>query len=218
MVWILDEDKDTTSAVVDGGNGWLEERATENILTAAHLVHERSGADIVLGRDTGAAPLPALCTLRTQLVDLLANLHMLARLSPRDAVPCRSRDNAEAARRHADDFYHDLACCGLLESPFWMQPERADGGEAAAQMFDRIAHGCDAMLGGRQLFRPLFATEPKDMDDILRATAPSVRRGGNTFVFALDALRVPNMLAPHRTTCCRRSDFIWCMLNVRRGR
>ena len=220
----MDEDKDVTQAIfasrtADGGRK-LGECQVEHLLTAAYAVHEQHGASVVLGQDTGSAPLPALCTLRTQMVDLVANLQLLAHMSPHDVVPDQSMENLGAAledQRHIDGYYHDLSqdCFDHLESPWWLPPSNAS--ETAEEMFCRIAHGIESVFCGQQLFRPLFALEPGSEEDALLAS-PSTRRGGNTFVFDLEALLVPNMLVPLDELSCRRSDFIWAMLNQQMGR
>ena len=232
VVWILDEDKDVahvTAAVgarhstgdrnQSVGGLRLEEVEVENLVSAALALQTQHDAAVVLGCDTGSAPLPALCTLRTQLVDLTANLHMLARMRPEDTVPCRSGENVEAALEHGmASFFHDLSPSGRshLEWPFWLQP--AAGGESARAMLDRIADVSGGIFTGQQIFRPLFITEPEDLSKALPATQ-SFCRGGNTFVFDLEALLVPNMLMEQREgLACRRSDFVWAMLNICQGR
>jgi len=210
VAWILDDDKRLAPLVVEDGR--LTRRPFDVVGAIAEL--RASGADIVLGVDTGAAPLPAASTLRTQLVDLSANLAAMRGMGPATPWPDRAAEN----RRHAasaPDYYYDLARSHTahLEAPFWFE---SDGeGVDVRTAFVQLCERAPRILAGEQVFRPLFIDADTPM-----SLRPSVRRGGNTLVFDADALvDVPQVvpIADGRPT--RRSDMVWALLNAHvRGR
>ncbi len=210
VAWILDDDKRLAPLVADGGR--LVRRRCD--VVGAILRLRSSGADVVLGVDTGAAPLPAAATLRTQLVDLGANVAAMRALGPDAGWPDRTAENlAHAGAAH--DFYYDLSRLHTchLELPFWFSADRPDVPvrEAFAQLCERAPR----ILAGEQVFRPLFVEWGAKLE--LRA---SIQRGGNTLVFDPDALvDVPQLVPSPDGRPTRRSDMVWALLNQRiRGR
>ncbi|HET9625556.1 MAG TPA: glycosyltransferase [Kofleriaceae bacterium] len=210
VAWILDDDKRLLPLVADRGR---IARQGHDVVDAI-LRLRASGADVVLGVDTGAAPLPAAATLRTQLVDLGANVAAMRTLGPDVRWPDRSAENLAYARE-ARDFYYDLSRLHTwhLELPFWFAADRPDVSvrEAFAQLCARVPR----MLAGEQVFRPLFVERGAEL--VLR---PSIRRGGNTLVFDRGALvDVPQIVPSPDGRPTRRSDMVWALLNVQlRGR
>ena len=88
--WVLDDDKRIGK--------WTTPEAAARLVDV--LTRLRSdGVAVALGLDAGSAPLPVLATLRGELVDLKANLDMLAGLRPDAPVPDRSAENAQTWRR-----------------------------------------------------------------------------------------------------------------------
>jgi 2-polyprenyl-3-methyl-5-hydroxy-6-metoxy-1,4-benzoquinol methylase len=205
VAWILDDDMRLDPLVSAGGTS--ERRRMPLIPHLARL--REDGVDIAIGNYTGAAPLPALSTLRVQMVDLLANLRWLATLPPDARLPDRSASNA-AARAGRRDFYYDLSHreTDRLETPFWL--EQAHEAETVQAACDRLCTNLERILDGQQLFRPLvldaataLAFEPSD----------TLYRGGNTFVFNVDALAdVPNAVPDIGGRATRRSDMIWTLM------
>jgi SAM-dependent methyltransferase/GT2 family glycosyltransferase len=204
VAWILDDDMRLDPLVDIGGT-----RRRQRMPLIPYLARlRRDGVDIAIGNYTGAAPLPALSTLRVQMVDLLANLRWLAGLSPDAPLPDMSGANA-AMRSGRRDFYYDLSHreTDRLETPFWLEP--AHSGESVGTAAERLCAGLGRMLDGEQLTRPL-------VEDAAAMAAFSLtehlHRGGNTFVFNVEALGdVPNAVPDIGGRITRRSDMIWSL-------
>jgi len=205
VAWILDDDMRLDPLVSTGGAGGRQRMPLIPLL--ARLRAE--GVDVAIGQYTGAAPLPALSTLRVQMVDLVANLRWLALLPPDATLPDRSACNA-ASRAGRRDFYYDLSHkeTDRLETPFWLEPEHET--ETVHAACERLCKQLERILDGQQLFRPLVL-------DAVAAQAfersPALHRGGNTFVFNADALAdVPNAVPDIGGRATRRSDMIWTLM------
>ena len=174
--------------------------------------HAGGALDIVLGAFTGAPPLPFAATVRVQLVDLVASLAWLASLDPRATLPDRSAENA-ALRLGRRDFYYDLSRSETdrLETPFRITP--AFPGERAGEAFERMAAAAERILAGEQVFRPLAIEAGIDP---LASIGEGLQRGGNTFVFDVEALRLaPNPSPSIDGRPSRRSDMVWTLLQQR---
>jgi len=210
VAWILDDDKRLDPLVYDGGQ--FARRRFDVIGAIAKLRSSR--ADVVLGVDTGAAPLPAMTTLRTQFVDLSANLAAMRALGPDARWPDRTAENVEHARL-APDYYYDLARSHTwhLELPFWFRAEVSDA--PVRDVFRQLCRAAPRVLAGEQVFRPLFTDAGVEL-----TLRPSIRRGGSTLVFAADSLvDVPQVVPATDGRPTRRSDMVWAFLNAHvRGR
>ena len=175
---------------------------------------KKSGASVVLCEVTGDPPLPALGCLRTQLVDLYHNLHLLAALAPGSRFTDSGEEN-RLARMASPDYYYDLSGSGSrhLELPFWYEAEgdRPAVGEVFREMVGRL----QGIPGGVQVFRPLAQGNPRDPESALE---PSISRGPATLVFDLQALReFPNTVPAVDGADLRRSDMVWSLLNKYAG-
>ena len=210
IAWILDDDKRLAPLVHEGGR--LIRQPFDVVGTIARL--RSSGAAVVLGADTGAAPLPMAATLRTQLVDLAANLAAMRTLGPEADWPDGVTENVEHAHA-APDFYYDLARPHTwhLELPFWFRPEPSE--VRVRDAFVQLCARAPRMLAGEQVFRPLFI----DGHGAL-TLRPSIQRGGSTLVFDAAALvDVPQVVPAPEGRPTRRSDMVWALLNAHmRGR
>ena len=205
VAWILDDDMRLDPLVSTGATA--QRRRMPLIPLLGRL--RAQGVDIAIGNYTGAAPLPALSTMRVQMVDLLANLRWLATLPPTARLPDRSACNA-AMRAGRRDFYYDLSHreTDRLETPFWLEPVHE--AETVAAACERLCTSLERILDGQQLFRPLVLDA-----EAAHAFAPSdaIYRGGNTFVFNADALGdVPNAVPDIGGRATRRSDMIWTLI------
>lgn len=202
VVWIPDDDV-RLDPLVSTPRG-LQRCRRPIVPQIQHL--RRTGADIVIGSDTGAAPLPFASTLRVQLVDLVATLHVLANLEPTAPMPTSERRHAALRAGRRDDYY-DLSRSETdrLESPFVASP--AEPTEVAAQTFERIAARAHRILAGEQVFRPLVV----DAASGLWVEAGSgLFRGGNTLVFDVDALAdTPNVASVFDGATARGWSISW---------
>ncbi|WP_050415240.1 glycosyltransferase [Azoarcus sp. CIB] len=211
VAWILDDDMRLDPLLAFGAK--LRRTRYPLVPWLAKLRDE--GVDIAIGSYTGAAPLPTLSTLRVQLVDLVATLRWLARLDPDEALPDMSLKNA-ALRLGKRDYYYCLSHheTDRLETPFWLLPEYP--GETVGAAFERLCSNLHRLLSGEQLFRPLAidaaALANFDLKDALH-------RGGNTWIFDIEALRdAPNAVPEIRGRVTRRSDMIWALIQRDRYR
>ena len=219
VVWIVDDDMRLDPLVI-GEDGRLRRQAhaLAPVLRELRRLHAGGELDVAIGTYTGAPPLPFAATVRVQLVDLAASLRWLASRDPRAALPDRSMENA-ALRSGRRDYYYDLSRgeTDRLETPFPVTP--AFPGESAGEAFERLAGVAERILAGEQVFRPL-ATEAGI--DPLESIGGGLRRdgrfqrGGNTFVFDVEALRLaPNPSPAIDGRPSRRSDMIWTLLQER---
>ena len=226
VVWIVDDDMRLDPLVI-GEDGQLQRqpRALAPVLRELRRLHAGGELDVALGTYTGAPPLPFAATVRVQLVDLAASLRWLASLDPRAALPDRGRENA-ALRSGRRDYYYDLSRkeTDRLETPFPITP--AFPGESAGEAFERLAGtgegstagAAERILAGEQVFRPLATDAGIDPLESLGGglRRDGFQRGGNTFVFDVETLRLaPNPSPAIDGRPSRRSDMIWTLLQER---
>lgn len=210
VVWIVDDDMRLDPLVIEE-DGRMRRRAgiLGPTLQKLHHLHMSGAVDIAIGTCTGAPPVPFVATVRVQLVDLIASLWWLASQEPRAALPDRGIENAAllSGRR---DYYYDLSRneTDRLETPFWVTP--VFHGESVRETFERISHKAERILAGEQVFRPL-AIEANI--DALEWINDGIQRGGNTFVFDTETLRLaPNLSPIINGRPSRRSDMIWALM------
>ena len=218
VVWIVDDDMRLDPLVIgEDGRLWRQPRALAPVLRELRRLHAGGELDVAIGTYTGAPPLPFAATVRVQLVDLAASLRWLASLDPRAALPDRGRENA-ALRSGRRDHHYDLSRTETdrLETPFPIVP--AFPGESADEAFERLAGAAERILAGEQVFRPLAAEAGIDPLESIRGglRRDGFQRGGNTFVFDVEALRLaPNPSPAIGGRPSRRSDMIWTLLQER---
>ena len=210
VVWIVDDDMRLTPLVAQNdGRLQRQPQRLAPLLRELRRRHAGGELDVAIGTCTGAPPVPFAATVRAQLVDLVASLQWLAVLDPQTALPDRSLDNA-ALRANRRDYYYDLSRkeTDRLETPFALIP--VSPGESAERAFERLACTVVRMFAGEQVFRPLV-TPP--CIDPLAPMDDGLQRGGNTFVFDVEALRLaPNPAPTIDGRPSRRSDMIWALL------
>lgn len=210
VVWIIDDDMRLDPLVIEV-DGRIRRRAgiLGPALRKLHDLHVSGAVDIAIGTCTGAPPVPFAATVRVQLVDLVASLWWLASQDPRAVLPDRSMENA-AARSGRRDYYYDLSRdeTDRLETPFWITP--VFFGESVRAAFERISLRTVRILAGEQIFRPLAT---KADIDALEGMDEGVQRGGNTFVFDTETLKLaPNLSPIINGRPGRRSDMIWAFM------
>lgn len=212
IVWIVDDDMRLDPLVIKE-NGRLQRRGQDlaPLLRELRRLRASGAVDIALGTYTGAPPLPFAATVRVQLVDLVASLQWLASQDPQAILPNRNAENAALRSGHRD-YYYDLSRkeTDRLETPFWITPASPD--ESVGEAFRRIANRAERILAGEQIFRPLAI---EDGIDPLRAIDNGLQRGGNTFVFDIEALKLPNSSPTIEGRKSRRSDMVWALLQKR---
>ena len=211
VVWIVDDDMRLDPLVVDH-DGRLRRRPLDLVpmLQDLRKRHASGDVDIAIGAYTGAPPLPFAATVRVQLVDLVASLQWLAAQDPRAVLPDPSGENA-ALRSGRRDYYYDLSRSETdrLETPFLVTP--ASPGERVGEVFERVAGAAERILAGEQVFRPLAIESGP-----LELAGDGLQRGGNTFVFDVETLRLaPNPSPAIDGRPSRRSDMLWALLQRR---
>lgn len=206
VVWLLDDDM-RIAPLVDLG----DEIFRQELPLAWRLQQLReAGADIAICPYTGAPPLPTLSALRVQMVDLAATIRALAKESIQAVAP-DFREHNRRLRQARRDYYYDLSHIETdrLETPFLF--ERESNGESCENMIDRLMDQLEGILSGRQLFRPLIARSSEINKFVIQEKG--CHRGGNCFVFDLEALVDTDNSAPEvsgRPT--RRSDMMWALI------
>ena len=204
VAWILDDDK-RLSVTVRCGDATVE-RATPDIGALREL--RARGVQVVIGPDTGAAPLPFTATLRMQLVDLAHHLAVWEGRPPHE--PWLGATGADvAARSSLHDLHYDLSRhTDHLETPLPLSPP-ADG-LTCSDAAEMISRRIDRLLAGEQVFRPLtLEAEALPAD----AATPSVQRGGSTIFFdPRHLLAYPQTIARLGDRHVRRSDMLVAML------
>ena len=211
VVWIVDDDM-RLDPLVAGKDGRLQRRPLDLVpmLQVLRRRHASGDVDVAIGAYSGAPPLPFAATVRVQLVDLVASLQWLAARDPRAVLPDLSDENA-ALRSGRRDYYYDLSRSETdrLETPFRVTP--AFSGERVGEAFERVAGAAERILAGEQVFRPLVI-EPGP----LALAGDGLQRGGNTFVFDVETLRLaPNPSPAIDGRPSRRSDMLWALLQRR---
>ena len=211
VVWILDDDM-RLDPLVAGKDGRLQRRPLDLVpmLQDLRKRHASGDVDIAIGAYTGAPPLPFAATVRVQLVDLVASLQWLAAQDAGAVLPDPIGGNA-VLRSGRRDYYYDLSRSETdrLETPFRVTP--AFSGERVGEAFERVAGAAERILAGEQVFRPL-AIEPGHLE----LADDGLQRGGNTFVFDVETLRLaPNPSPAIDGRPSRRSDMLWALLQRR---
>jgi len=207
VAWILDDDMRLDNLVWRGGA--RVERAPLDFVGAVARLRD-TGLAIAIGTCTEAPPVPFASCVRTQLVDTWHNLELLAALGPDAEFPELLAENM-ATRARFGDYYYDLSRreTDQLETPFWYVPE--SGHRCAGEVLMEIVERLPRILAGEEVFRPLVQDASLDP---LAHLQPSVHRGGNAFVFDLEALRdFPNAVPSIGGGDTRRSDMVWSLLN-----
>lgn len=203
--WILDDDK-RLSVQVDCGDGRVIERASPDLAVLCAL--QDGGADVAIGPDTDAAPLPFTATLRVQLVDLEHHLRVLSAAAPESLLADRSAADS-AVRASLEDSYYDLSRhTEHLETPFTLplSVERSVAGDSLAFVAEKVHR----LLAGEAVFRPLRINAA---ELARREGRPSIQRGGSAIFFDPGALlEFPHTLARIGDRYVRRSDMLVSML------
>ena len=206
VVWILDSDCRLDNLVWNGTG--VVQHPSDVVGALARL--RSAKIDIAIGTVTDAPPVPFASCIRTQLVDAYHNLEFMAARPPDAPWPDRQKLNMEV-RARCEDFYYDLSRRDTdhLETPFWYV--QLESGTSVREAFSEMVSRLPRILAGEQVFRPILLDGRRDPLSLLQ---PSIHRGGNTFVFDVEALRdFPNAAPCIDGTETRRSDMVWSLLN-----
>lgn len=188
-VWILDDDFRMTDYPHD--------------LISRMMSCRRAGMDIVIGGNTGSAPVPASSVLRTQMIDFVHMLLWAGRQNPDMKAPAPHSINARW-RQRGGDYHYDLTRSGThnLETPFLPELD----GDCLSDVIEALVSQFGRILAGNGITRPILA-EPVTSPEEARTC---LLRGGNTLIFKTALLRdVPNMSPRVGARNIRRSDMIW---------
>jgi glycosyltransferase involved in cell wall biosynthesis/peptidoglycan/xylan/chitin deacetylase (PgdA/CDA1 family) len=192
----------------DGATAWILDddfRLPNDLdeLVTAMIACRDGGIDVVLGGNSGSAPVPASSVLRTQLLDLVHLLTWTSKRQPEDTFP-----NAESTNRRwlsgRHDVHYDLSRreSDRLETPFLPPLLPTTLVDGVSQMMRRA----ERILAGEPVTRLLPEMQTYLLDD----APPSCWRGGNTLIFDTALLRdIPNMAPRVDGRPVRRSDMIW---------
>jgi broad specificity phosphatase PhoE/glycosyltransferase involved in cell wall biosynthesis/SAM-dependent methyltransferase len=198
--WILDDDK-RLSVDVDTGKGVVNRRSPD---VAALLALRDSGVDVVIGADTGAAPLPFTATLRVQLIDLKHFLDRLENSQPSDAWKDQSAINTLAIAGMKDCYYDLSRNTEHLETPLRLNPSHDKA--TLADAIQKVGSGAQRLLAGEEVFRPLTL---RLENFAIEEAKDSVQRGGSTIFFRPEHLRAyPHNIARIGEQYVRRSDML----------
>ncbi|MBP6748507.1 MAG: glycosyltransferase [Xanthomonadaceae bacterium] len=206
VVWILDDDM-RLSPLIDSGESVIKTRLP---LVSRLLELKQSGIDIAIAPYTGAPPLPALSSVRVQMVDLLATLRTIENVDADLSFPDQSSRN-RSLRHGRRDYYYDLSHIETdrLETPFVLELEKP--GETAEELLARLVGRLEDILSGKQLFRPLYISAEEI--NAFKTETIACHRGGNCFIFDIRALAAaPNHVPVVEGRPTRRSDMVWALL------
>jgi hypothetical protein len=201
VVWMVDDDVAFQQL---GADGQLRRR-THLLYRVARFWSALPQRAVVLGTFTGDPPVPGLDCLGGQLHDLAVNVEGMLALGPdADWRP-------PAAPPPTFDAYYDLteAAAPRADAVWPYAPHRA--GDAVREVALGLLRDLSRLLDGQQLTRPLC------WDGSEVTPRPSLRRGGNTLFFDLDALfRWPTpVLGSADGVMTRRGDTVWAALAQR---
>ena len=209
VIWILDDDMRLDPLVATKAGSMPQPLALGKALRRM----KATGADICIGEYTGAPPVPAMVSVRGQLLDLIWNLRRLSAL-PADAPLPASEPHNATLREDRRDFFYDLSRIETdrLETPFALEAAHPD--ETCGEALRRLGAMIPRILAGEAPLRPLQA-DPAKMEAF--EIGDALHRGGNTFVLDPEALAdLPNVSPTVNGRPTRRSDMIWSLMQVQR--
>ncbi len=208
VAWIKDDEAVFETLSWDGNRVVSKtDRDLPVLFRRLYRAYQDGHLDVGIGDVTGAPPIPAVATLRTQLLDLYYNLAFVL------AGQVANTDNNLELMEKFPEYYYDLSHRHTqhLETPFlWSgTPQKPN----SMSMKD-ILNTMDRIVEGNVPFRPLLA--PAGMRNVGNLE-PTVYRGGNTLIFNMDALKHENPVVKVNGKYSRRSDMLWAVDLVNNG-
>jgi hypothetical protein len=202
-VWSLDEDF-RFQTLIPSLRGMFVRRSGGPLLHRLDALVARLaplGVDVIVGGNTGAAPVPALGLLLGQLGDLTTDI------APVDDV-------GESLRRLSQlaDAYYDLAevRCSDLRVPLARAWWREDGVVDTTELVDRLQ-------AGLPVTRPALAMPLCHPPSVWATQDHATVAGGNTVLLSERALDARFRYVKHGSLVSRRADTTWAIDARARG-
>jgi len=212
VAWIIDDDLTFHCLEADKSQSVVN---PQDYYDAINYYKKNKSVDAILGTVVDAPPLPFLSSLRTQVLDIFFNLQWFATTNPENPFDRNHSMNYPLIKNNRD-FYYDLSnhYHSQLECPLWWLPIDEDP-ELIKQAFQMFLKDLAMFHNGANICRPIFLDDDKwGLDE-----GHSILRGGNTIIFDLEMLKVPNLIPSvnycNKQISPRRSDFNWALLNSR---
>lgn len=212
VAWIIDDDNMFNNLSYDEVDGKTTIHK-QDFLSIISYFKYNDKIDAILGTVTDAPPLPFLSSLRTQILDLVFNLKWFMSQNPEKIFNRNIHHNLSFIENNRD-FYYDLSSefYEHLECPFWWYPiveECITNYEA----FKAFLKDISLLSKGTNVFRPIIL-KYHSWGAII---GESIYRGGNTILYDLEMLKIPNIIAniskDNKKLLQRRSDFNWAIIN-----
>ena len=210
VVWIIDDDLTFECLEYESGKNVFTRR---DYFRSIYHHRERGSCDAAFCTVVDAPPLPFISSLRTQLLDIHFNLQWFKYKDPESFYDITYDMNWPFVEGNRD-FYYDMSTQRYdhLECPFWWLPLENESG-SVCEAFNDFLKDISLLKNGTNICRPIYLDSRKwNLDEGL-----SILRGGNTVVYDLEMLKVPNVI-PSVTyqgdkISPRRSDFNWALVN-----
>ena len=212
VIWIIDDDIDISN--IYWGN--ISNRVSKNRFMELMKEWKNANVSIVIGKIGGDAPLPALSTIRTQLLDLYFNLRAFSNDTARMNYKTRTMQNNKYIEEFVS-YYYDFPENDFrnLETPMWHSYSLNT--DNSNEILHKIAGDMPEILD-RSIFRKV---EHYGLDDIYydkTTVAPGPTRGGNAIILNREVLKEFTDSAPVSNNIpYRRGDTLWVILNKRMG-
>lgn len=212
VAWIIDDDlmfNNLSYDEVDGKTAIYN----QDFLSLISYFKYNDKIDAILGTVTDAPPLPFLSSLRTQILDLVFNLKWFMSQNPEKIFNRNIHHNLSFIENNRD-FYYDLSSeyYEHLECPFWWYPIE-EKCKTNYEAFKAFLKEISLISKGTNVFRPIILRN-HSWGAII---GESIYRGGNTILYDLEMLKIPNIIAnifkDNKKLLHRRSDFNWAIIN-----
>ncbi len=213
VAWIIDDDNMFNNLSYDEVDGKMIIHNQDFLSLISYFKDNDKKIDAILGTVTDAPPLPFLSSLRTQILDLVFNLKWFMSQNPEKIFDRNIRHNLSFMENNRD-FYYDLSSeyYEHLECPFWWYPIEEEC-KTNFEAFKAFLKEISLIHKGTNVFRPIILRN-HSWGAII---GESIYRGGNTILYDLEMLKIPNIIAniskDNKKLLHRRSDFNWAIIN-----
>jgi hypothetical protein len=213
VAWIIDDDNMFNNLSYDEVDGKTIIHNQDFLSLISYFKYNDKKIDAILGTVTDAPPLPFLSSLRTQILDLVFNLKWFMSQNP-EKIFDRNIGHNFSFMENNRDFYYDLSSeyYEHLECPFWWYPIEEEC-KTNYKAFKAFLKEISLIRKGTNVFRPIILSN-HSWGAII---GESIYRGGNTIIYDLEMLKIPNIIAniskDNKKLLHRRSDFNWAIIN-----